>query len=303
MLKSIFQHAIRRGTAHCVGGGLHSTTSTISALGVGSSSPYSVPTSPGSFSAAGHKSQHAVAMVGFRPFSAASSPPRNDDVIYVSIDEARNTTAAALRRIGWDETDAALQAEIMTAAELCGNNQGLVKMYDPTQMAPKPNAGKPMVERDTPSSAVINANQAPGMLAAITAADLAVQKLHDGQIKLFSFWKNDSSAATNNSIVNISIVSSYNTSTSSGQLAFYVERIARQGYIGIALCNSPELVAAAPGGKPVFGTNPLAVGIPTGPAGTTPFTVCMYACPSFVLLQNISTCRSAVSTFGKGSHE
>lgn len=65
--------------------------------------------------------------------------------------------------------------------------------------------------------------------------------------------------------------SSYNTSTSSGQLAFYVERMARQGFIGLAAANSPELVSAAPGATPVFGTNPLAVGIPTA-AGPYPFT-------------------------------
>jgi LDH2 family malate/lactate/ureidoglycolate dehydrogenase len=64
---------------------------------------------------------------------------------------------------------------------------------------------------------------------------------------------------------------SYNTSTSSGQLAFYVERMARQGYIGLAAANSPELVSAAPGAKPVFGTNPLAVGLPTKDAAL-PFT-------------------------------
>lgn len=45
--------------------------------------------------------------------------------------------------------------------------------------------------------------------------------------------------------------------------------MARQGYVGLACCNSPELVSAAPGGRPVFGTNPLAVGLPTGDA---PFT-------------------------------
>jgi len=47
--------------------------------------------------------------------------------------------------------------------------------------------------------------------------------------------------------------------------------MARQGFIGIALANSPEFVAAAQGGKPVFGTNPMAVGIPQ--AGSSPFTV------------------------------
>jgi delta1-piperideine-2-carboxylate reductase len=46
--------------------------------------------------------------------------------------------------------------------------------------------------------------------------------------------------------------------------------MAKQGVIDIAMANSPEFVAAAAGGKPVFGTNPLAVGVPqnNGP----PFT-------------------------------
>jgi LDH2 family malate/lactate/ureidoglycolate dehydrogenase len=178
--------------------------------------------------------------------------------VQVPIDEARSVTAKALKMIGWDDDDAALQAEIMTAAELCGNNQGLVKMYQPAMMAPAPNAAKPTVERETSTSAIINANQAPGMLAAVMAADLAVKKVKASEGP-------------------IAIVCANNTSTSSGQLAFYVERMARQGIIGIAMCNSPEFVSAAKGGKPVFGTNPLAVGIPQ--KGSFPFTVsCLLLC-------------------------
>jgi len=173
------------------------------------------------------------------------------DTVTVTIAEAQSTTAAALRQIGWDEEDAGLQAEIMTAAELCGNNQGLVKMYQPALMAPGPGTAKPTIERHTPTSAVVNANQSPGMLAAVMAADLAVEKL-------------ESQAGP------ISIVGAYNTSTSSGQLAFYAERIAKKGYVGIALANSPEFVAAAAGGKAVFGTNPIAFGIPR--AGAPPLT-------------------------------
>lgn len=171
--------------------------------------------------------------------------------VTVSIEEARSKTKQALNKIGWDDEDASLQAEIMTAAELCGNNQGLVKMYQPALMKPAPDASKPTVERETLISAAVNANQAPGMLAAVTAADLAVSKIQSSKLP-------------------ISIVTSYNTSTSSGQLAFYVERIAKQGLIGIAMANSPEFVAAAPGGKPVYGTNPLAIGVPiaTGPVFT-----------------------------------
>ena len=79
------------------------------------------------------------------------------DTVTVSVHEAQSTTAQALRMIGWDDEAADVQAEIMTAAELCGNNQGLVKMYQPALMAPSPGASKPTVERDTPTSAVINA--------------------------------------------------------------------------------------------------------------------------------------------------
>lgn len=150
--------------------------------------------------------------------------------VTVTISEAEAMTAAALRKIGWDEEDAGLQAKIMTAAELCGNNQGLVKMYNPVLMAPSPNTSKPTIERDTPTSAVVNANQSPGMLAAVTAADLAVKKVKESPGP-------------------IAIVSAYNAGTSSGQLAFYTGRIAEQGLIGIAMANSPEWVAAAPGGK------------------------------------------------------
>ena len=118
-------------------------------------------------------------------------------------------TAQALKMIGWDDEDAGLQAEIMTAAELCGNNQGLVKMYNPALMAPSPDSSKPTIERDTPTSAAVNANQSPGMLAAVMAADLAVKKAKE-------------------SAGPIAVVTSYNTSTSSGQLAFYAERMANE---------------------------------------------------------------------------
>ena len=73
----------------------------------------------------------------------------------------------------------------------------MIKMFNPTLMAPAANKAKPTVERDTPTSAVINGNQSPGMLAAVKAADLATQKvLANGPIAM---------------------VSAYNTSTSSGQ--------------------------------------------------------------------------------------
>mmetsp|Transcript_137171 Transcript_137171/g.273690 ORF Transcript_137171/g.273690 Transcript_137171/m.273690 type:complete len:337 (+) Transcript_137171:90-1100(+) len=165
-----------------------------------------------------------------------------EETVVVKIDEAKAATAKALQKIGWDEEDAALQAEIRTSAEICGNNQGLVKLLNPVLMKPAEGCSKPTIERDTPSSAVVNGNQSPGMLAASMAADLAVKKVQAG--------------------VTISIVSAYNTSTSSGQLGHYAGKMAEQEVVGIVMANSPEFVAATKGANPVVGTNPMAFGIP-----------------------------------------
>ena len=133
-------------------------------------------------------------------------------------------------------------------------------------MAPAPDSGKPIVTRKTLTSAVIDAQQSPGMLAAVTAADLAVRKV------LGCDTDDSTGAITTTTAASIAIVCTHNSSMSSGQLAYCVERMARQGVIGVAMCNSPEFVAAAAGAKPVFGTNPLAVGIPIA-GSDTPFTV------------------------------
>lgn len=186
-----------------------------------------------------------------RRLSTSAATPTS---VEVPIELARSTTAAALRQVGWGEKEAAMQADIMVSAELCGNNQGLVKMYQPKLMAPAPGAAPPTIERDAPASAVVNANQSPGMLAALTAADLACDKVLG-------------SGGNASSLPAIAIVGAYNTSTSSGQLAYYAEHMAKRGVIGLCFANSPEFVAAAPGGKPVFGTNPLAVGIPSAASG------------------------------------
>jgi hypothetical protein len=187
-------------------------------------------------------------------FGTGTSTEPEVGMVHVTIDEATEMTTKALRQIGWDEDDAKIQAEVMVSAELCGNNQGLVKMYQPQLMAPSTNVQKPKVTRETAISAVVDAQQSPGMIAAMTASNIVVQKV----------------ASTN---LPIAIVCTHNSSTSSGQLAHYVERIAKEhNMIGVALCNSPEMVAAAPGSKPVFGTNPIAISIPLADS-PHPYTV------------------------------
>ncbi|MBX2868770.1 MAG: Ldh family oxidoreductase [Acidiferrobacterales bacterium] len=56
----------------------------------------------------------------------------------------------------------------------------------------------------------------------------------------------------------LTIVNSY----SAGVVGWFVERMARQGLIGIGFANSPSAVSPAPGASPFFGTNPMAFSIP-----------------------------------------
>ena len=192
---------------------------------------------------------------------------KSEQLVTITIEEAQSTTTNALKKLGWDDYDATLQAEIMVSAEICGNNQGLVKMYQPALMAPHQKSGKPTIERDTNTSSVVNANQAPGMLAAVTAVDLAASKILGNGID--STERPPTGAKQLQEVISsiegrptISIVSSYNSSTSSGRLALYCERLAKRGLIGIGIAGSPEFVAAAPGGRPVLGTNPIAIAFP-----------------------------------------
>ena len=188
------------------------------------------------------------------------------ETVTVPIPEALTKTKEALEAVGWDEPEATIQAEIMVAAETCGNNQGLVKMFKPELMAPAAGSGAPKIEKETASTATIDGNQAPGMLALKTAVDLAVKKSAGG----------------------VATVGVYNTSTSSGQLAYYAKEAAKAGRVVIITANSPEFVAAKAGAKATFGTNPLAFACPV--EGKDPFVFDMST--AAIALFGVLTCKA-----------
>ena len=45
---------------------------------------------------------------------------------------------------------------------------------------------------------------------------------------------------------------------------YWVEQIAQQGLVGLVMCQSPEYVAPHGSSEAVFGTNPVALGVPSG---------------------------------------
>jgi len=190
----------------------------------------------------------------------------SDETVLVGIPEALESTKKALMAVGWGESDAQVQAEIMVSAETCGNNQGLVKMFQPSLMAPAVGSASPVIEKETDTTALVNGMQSPGMLSLKTAVDLAVKKSEKG----------------------VASVGVYNTSTSSGQLAWYAQRAAKEGRVVIIMANSPEFVAAKAGASATFGTNPLAFACPV--EGRDPFVFDMST--AAIALFGVLTCKA-----------
>lgn len=113
--------------------------------------------------------------------------------------------------------------QVMMYAQLRGNNQGIIKITT-GGMNRSSSAGPITVERDTRLSAVLNGKGDAGMLVLSKASEMASTKC-----KGHGFG----------------VVGTNHTSTSTGCLAYYAEKIAKSGNIGVVLAQSPEFVAPA----------------------------------------------------------
>jgi len=126
-------------------------------------------------------------------------------------------------------------------AQLRDNNQGIIKITS-GGVAPGANTKPPVVEFDSPTGARVNGNQTMSMVVLESAVDLAIEKAL---------------------AVNVAVVGTSNTAQSCGALGYYTEKIAKEGLIGIVMASSPEFVAPFGAKQPIFGTNPIACGVPT----------------------------------------
>ena len=159
----------------------------------------------------------------------------------IPVDRLIELTEKSLRGIGVPEDDIEIVRDVLLYAELRGNNQGLVKI--PARgVLPRADAKPVEITRRVACAALINANGNSGMAAvsraATEAADLA--RTHG-----------------------VGIVGVNNLSSSTGAIGFYADRIARENLIGIVMAGSVKAVAVAGGVKPVLGTNPIAIGVPS----------------------------------------
>ena len=100
------------------------------------------------------------------------------------------------------------------------------------------------VVHETPVSALIDGGNYVGLYAVHRATQIALEK-----------------ARTNH----FAVVGMHNSYLSDVRNAYYLEILARAGFVGIHLACSEPVVAPAGGREPAFGTNPIAFGLPGEP--------------------------------------
>ena len=159
----------------------------------------------------------------------------------VAIDELRETTRRAIAAQGFNAADTDIILEIILYAQLRGNNQNIIKLLG-AGMPANPDAGEMRVIKETTLSALLDGDWNQGMVVLSRATELAIEK---AQAHGFG------------------IVGSRRTNSPTGAIGYYARQAADAGLLGFVFSGSPELMAMHGSYEAFFGTNPLAIGIPT----------------------------------------
>ena len=127
-------------------------------------------------------------------------------------------------------------------AQLRGNDQGIVKLIG-EGMPKHERAQTPTIEKNTPTTAIINANLSMEAIAMVQAVDMVIEKAKE---------------------MGIAIVGTHTGHGSSGAIGYWSRRIADAGLVGITMSSYPYGMVPPSGSyEPLFCTNPIAWGVPT----------------------------------------
>ena len=144
----------------------------------------------------------------------------------------------------YSEDDARRIAEVVLFGELSGKvSHGLLRLL-PENFGTFTDTieAKPEIIHKTSVSSLINGHGNVGMLIGSLAMDevIRITKEHS-----------------------IGIVGTKNSINTSGSLTYYCEQIAKENLIGIVMSHAVEMIAPFSSKKSLFGTNPIAFGIPS----------------------------------------
>lgn len=171
----------------------------------------------------------------------------------LDVDEVRQTAQCALMCAGIAEAHARLQVDLWLDADLRGvPSHGLLRL---DRLVERVQAG--LADPDATGSQLwqgrgfllVDGRKGLGPVVANAALEQIQRRAHDTGIAM--------AAIANSQHI--------------GMLAWYAERVARSGQVGIVLSTSEALVHPWGGRRALLGTNPIAIGVPTGE--TDPFVM------------------------------
>lgn len=167
------------------------------------------------------------------------------DTVHLSVNEAHALGEQALQHIGFSAEEARVIAAHLVDAELSGYPAlGLTRVLTILEHPCMKQPRRPIsVVHETPASALIDGGNYPGFYAVHRAAQIAIEKARANQF---------------------AVVGMHN-SYLSGRNAYYLEMIARAGFVGLHFACGQPVVVPAGGRVSAFGTNPIAFGLPGEP--------------------------------------
>ena len=161
---------------------------------------------------------------------------------HITVEEGRALAAEVLEKAGLTAGEASAVADIVVWTELTGYPQiGLARLPRLAEYVRRVDWVPIRVLRDGPFSAHLEAGRALGYVTALRMVEVCEAKVR----------------ATGVGIVTA------NGSGLTGRNAYYVERLAEQGWVAFMVNNFPAVVAPHGSSEALFGTNPLSVAMPT----------------------------------------
>jgi LDH2 family malate/lactate/ureidoglycolate dehydrogenase len=160
----------------------------------------------------------------------------------ISIQELKKLSKKAISKYGYSEEEATIVLDMLMYAQMRGNNQGIVKLIG--EGIPKnEKAQTPIIEKETPTTAIINANFSMEAIAMDQAVNMVIKKAKE---------------------MGIAIVGTHTGDGSSGAIGYWSRKIADAGLVGITMSSYPFAMVPPHGSyEPMFCTNPIAWGVPT----------------------------------------
>ncbi|MGX9935602.1 Ldh family oxidoreductase [Advenella kashmirensis] len=149
---------------------------------------------------------------------------------------------AALRGIGYTEEESRIITHHLVDNSLCGYEfAGLPRILAIADSPELQNPRYPVkVIHETPVSALLDGGNHVGYISVNAGAELAIKKVRESGI----------------AVVGVS------NSWFSGRNAYYLEKIARAGYVGIHTVSGSPMVVPIGAKRPALGTNPIAFAFP-----------------------------------------